>query len=52
MYAMRHRVSHGYDKVDLEILWKTIQADFPSLSNKITELSKEVHQNLDQVGFE
>jgi uncharacterized protein with HEPN domain len=52
MYAMRNRVSHGYDKVDLEILWKTIQADLPSLSNKITELSKEVHRNLDQAGFE
>jgi uncharacterized protein with HEPN domain len=24
MYTMRNRVSHGYDKVDLEIIWKTI----------------------------
>ncbi|WP_408629748.1 HepT-like ribonuclease domain-containing protein [Acidithiobacillus ferriphilus] len=29
MYTMRNRVSHGYDKVDLEIVWKTIQGDFP-----------------------
>ena len=31
MYTMRNRVSHGYDKVDLEIVWKTIQGDFPIL---------------------
>ena len=24
LYTMRNRVSHGYDKVDLEIVWKTI----------------------------
>jgi uncharacterized protein with HEPN domain len=38
MYAMRNRVSHGYDKVDLEIVWKTIQGDFPSLSAKIQKV--------------
>ena len=27
MYTMRNRVSHAYDTVDLEIVWKTIQAD-------------------------
>ncbi len=31
MYAMRNRVSHGYHKVDLEIVWKTIHADLPAL---------------------
>ena len=31
MYTMRNRVSHGYDKVDLEIVWKTIQGDLPGL---------------------
>ena len=24
MYAMRNRVTHGYDKVDFEMVWKTI----------------------------
>lgn len=27
----RNRVSHGYDKVDLEIVWKTVQSDLPCL---------------------
>ena len=39
MYTMRNRVSHGYDKVDLEIVWKTIQGDLPDLHAQITEVS-------------
>lgn len=35
MYTMRNRVSHGYDKVDLEIVWKTIQRDLPGLHARI-----------------
>lgn len=35
MYTMRNRVSHGYDKVDLEIVWRTIQDDLPKLYIKI-----------------
>jgi uncharacterized protein with HEPN domain len=31
MYAMRNRLSHGYDKVDFEIVWKTICNDLPDL---------------------
>lgn len=31
LYTMRNRVAHGYDKVDLEIVWRTIQADLPKL---------------------
>lgn len=35
MYAMRNRVSHGYDKVDFEMVWKTIQNDLPDLHQRI-----------------
>ena len=28
---MRNRLIHGYDFVDYEILWKTIQEDLPPL---------------------
>jgi|APSaa5957512622_1039677.scaffolds.fasta_scaffold78082_3 uncharacterized protein with HEPN domain len=35
--GMRNRLIHGYDQVDLEILWDTIEDDFPPL---ITELEK------------
>ena len=31
MYAMRNRLSHGYDKVDFEMVWKTISNDLPDL---------------------
>lgn len=27
MYTMRNRVTHGYEQVDLEIVWKTIQSE-------------------------
>ncbi len=29
--GMRNRLIHGYDKVDLEVLWDTIQDDLPAL---------------------
>lgn len=34
-YQMRNAVAHGYFKVDLEILWKTIHADFPELHQQM-----------------
>lgn len=30
-YQMRNAVAHGYFKVDLEIVWKTIHSDLPDL---------------------
>lgn len=35
MYAMRNRLSHGYDKADSEMVWKTIQSDLPGLYSLI-----------------
>jgi uncharacterized protein with HEPN domain len=29
--GMRNRLIHGYDKVDLDVLWDTIQDDLPAL---------------------
>lgn len=39
MYAMRNRVSHGYDKVDFEMVWKTILATQSLLFKKPTTLA-------------
>jgi uncharacterized protein with HEPN domain len=39
MYTMRNRVSHGYDQVDLEIVWKTIQSDLPRLYQQVQALT-------------
>ena len=38
IYAMRNRVAHGYFKVDLEIVWKTIHHDLPELAIEIGRL--------------
>ena len=39
MYAMRNRVSHGYDQVDFEMVWKTICNDLPDLC-KLVQAAK------------
>ena len=38
MYTMRNRLSHGYDSIDLEVVWKTIQNDLPYLQKLIGAL--------------
>ena len=35
--GLRNRLIHGYDKVDLDILWRIVQADLPPL---IAELKR------------
>ncbi len=35
LYTMRNRVAHGYDKVDLEVVWKTIGRDLPGLREQV-----------------
>lgn len=40
MYAMRNRVSHGYFKVDFELIWNTIHNDLIGLHQQIKQLPK------------
>lgn len=35
MYTMRNRVSHGYDKVDLGIVWNTLKHNLPDLYRRV-----------------
>ena len=35
---MRNMLIHGYDVVDLDILWKTIEDDIPALIDKIESI--------------
>ncbi|MEY4734079.1 MAG: hypothetical protein RLZZ464_2145 [Pseudomonadota bacterium] len=35
MYTMRNRLTHGYDKVDLAIVWQSIRRDLPELYTRI-----------------
>jgi uncharacterized protein with HEPN domain len=37
--SLRHRLIHGYDSVDMDILWQILQKDIPPL---ITELERIV----------
>lgn len=51
MYTMRNRVSHGYDKVDLEIVWKTIQGDLPTLYQQVQEVARGFPLNDVELGM-
>ncbi len=37
--GMRDRLLHGYDDVDLELVWKTVDEDLPSLVTRLEELA-------------
>ena len=36
--GMRNRLIHGYDVIDLGLLWDTVTDDFPSLISKLREI--------------
>ncbi|MDD2748714.1 MAG: DUF86 domain-containing protein [Acidithiobacillus sp.] len=42
MYTMRNRVAHGYDEVDLKVVWTTVQDDLSKLYKQV----QDVVQNL------
>jgi uncharacterized protein with HEPN domain len=42
VYAMRNRVAHGYFKVDLGMVWKTIHSDLPKLHTQIKQLLEQI----------
>src|ERR1017187_5889040 len=43
-YEMRNALAHGYFRVDLEIIWKTIQNDLPTLQRQIVDVLKDLKQ--------
>lgn len=38
MYAMRNRLSHGYDTIDLAVVWKVVERDLPALKQLLLPL--------------
>ncbi|QEW05955.1 HepT-like ribonuclease domain-containing protein [Nitrincola iocasae] len=36
-YGMRNALAHGYFKVDLDMVWKTIERDLPMLEAQVIE---------------
>ena len=45
---MRNRIIHGYEDIDLEIVWNTVKTDFPKLNNNIENVIKE-EQKITQI---
>ena len=43
-YEMRNALSHGYFKIDLEVVWKTIHTDLPQLHTQIRTLLAQITQ--------
>tara|TARA_B100000508_G_scaffold138611_1_gene135071 strand:- start:2847 stop:3212 length:366 start_codon:yes stop_codon:yes gene_type:complete len=41
-YEMRNALSHGYFKIDLEIVWRTIEDDLPVFQKKVEEALSEL----------
>jgi len=41
-YQMRNAVAHGYFKVDLEIVWKTLNNDLSGLCTQVREALQEL----------
>lgn len=39
--GMRNMVIHGYDAVDLDILWKTVETDLPALIQTLQQIIPE-----------
>ncbi|MGH8646793.1 MAG: HepT-like ribonuclease domain-containing protein [Gammaproteobacteria bacterium] len=46
-YQMRNAVAHGYFKVDLEIVWKTIHSELPRLHAQVQEALADLPRNND-----
>ncbi|WP_316157790.1 DUF86 domain-containing protein [Cupriavidus sp. BIC8F] len=43
-YQMRNAVAHGYFKVDLEIVWKTLRHDLPGLYQQVQAVQQALAQ--------
>jgi uncharacterized protein with HEPN domain len=44
-YDMRNALAHGYFRVDLEIVWKTISYNLPTLHVQITNLTETLDRS-------
>lgn len=37
-YGIRNVLSHGYFKVDLDVVWKTVERDLPLLETQVEDI--------------
>jgi uncharacterized protein with HEPN domain len=40
-YLLRNQLAHGYFKIDLEIVWRTINADLPAMKLQVLALIQQ-----------
>ena len=45
MAGMRDRIIHGYDNVDLQILWDVVKSDIPQIKPKIELILEDYEGN-------
>lgn len=43
-YEMRNALAHGYFKVDIPIVWRTIELDLPQLEEQVSRLQASLTQ--------
>ena len=41
IYGMRNRIVHGYDGVDMRIVWDTVAEDIPKLRQALDEVNRK-----------
>lgn len=41
MVGMRDRIIHGYDTIDLEIVWDVVKQDIPKIKPQIEQILKD-----------
>lgn len=42
--GMRNRLIHDYDKVDIEIVWDTVENDIPKLKKQVLKIAKDLKE--------
>jgi|SRR5690606_6915802 len=45
-YQMRNAVAHGYFKVDLEVVWRTVHGDLPKLYHQVREIAQSLSNDV------
>ena len=44
IYGMRNQLSHGYFAIDLDVVWKVIERDIPSLRSELEAVTRVLDQ--------
>ena len=49
VYEMRNALAHGYFKIDVEIVWRTIEIDLPEVESQINKLLQAEKDSREQI---